>query len=258
MIRSTIAFGFAVICLYGCVGEFAADSAKIQADEQAYDPVLMEKSLDEIEAWHIENETGVANILGAGRSLSFIAAQFENADCTLTEELKVLWSWHDGGVSSVPFVWYHNFLRLQDALSEYRWLRLNPVVQWDPRYIPIFSFDGEWFAAYCGEGANKAGAIVHYFLEDEPRIAYVNLTAFLASMADGLRSGGIHWQGGATKDDIWKMYLVYQKRNPGYGFAYNVADAIKSASGPGVALTSSVSSLPSRAVMRMVGRESIG
>lgn len=224
MIRSTIACSFAVIYLYGCGGEFPTDSAKIQAAEQAYDQVLLVKSLNEIQAWHIENDTGVANILGTGMSPSSIAAQFANSNCTLTEELTALWSWHDGGISSVPFVWYHDFLPLQEALSEYRWLQLNPLVRWDPRYIPIFAFEGEWFAAYCGEDANKAGPIVHYFLEDEPRIAYVNLTVFLASMAEGLRSGGIHWQDGAMKDDIGKMHLIHQKRNPGYAFPYYVPD----------------------------------
>jgi hypothetical protein len=225
MIRSTIAYGFAVSCLYGCVGEFPADSAKIQAAEQAYDQVLLVKSLNEIEAWHIENDTGVASTLGAGRNGSSIVAEFATSECRPTEELQVLWSWRDGG-GTLPFVWYHNFLPLDEALSEYRWLRLNPLVQWDPRYIPIFSFEGEWFAAYCGEGANGAGPIVHYFLEDEPRITYVNLTAFLASMAEALRNDVVRWEHGAMTDDIAKMQIIHQEFNPGYAFPYYVPDGV--------------------------------
>ena len=35
------------------------------------------------------------------------------------------------------------------------------------------------------------------------------------------------------KDDIEKMYRIYQKRNPGYGFLYySFPDGIKSAGGP--------------------------
>jgi hypothetical protein len=115
---------------------------------------------------------------------------------------------------------------MEEALSEYRWLRLNPLVQLDPRYIPIFTFDGEWFAACCGEGVKEAGPIVHYFLEDEPRIAYVNLTVFLASMAEALRTGGVRWEDGAMKDDIRKMHSIHQKRNPGYDFPFYVPNGM--------------------------------
>lgn len=224
MIRSIIAYGFAALCLYGCTGEFPVDAPKLQAAEQAYDRELLVRSLNEIEAWHVEHDTGVANVLGAGKNLSSIEAEFANLDCRLTEELKALWSWRDGGVAAVPFVWYHDFLSLKEALSEYRWLRLNPLVRWDPRYIPIFSFEGEWFAAYCGEDAREAGQIVHYFLEDEPRITYVNLTVFLASMAEALRSGGVRWEDDAMKADIGKMHFIHQKFNPGYEFPYYVPD----------------------------------
>jgi len=233
MTRSTFCVALAALCLCGCTGEFPADAPKLLAAEQAYDRELMVKSLNEIEAWHVEHDTGVANILGAGKNPSSIEVEFENADCRLTEELKALWSWRDGGVGAAPFVWYHDFLSLQEALSEYRWLRLNPLVRWDPRYFPIFSFEGEWFAAYCGEGAKKAGPIVHYFLEDEPRITYVNLTVFLASMAEALRTGGVRWEGDAMQTDIEEMYSIHRKRNPGYAFPYYVPDAAKSTVEPG-------------------------
>ena len=126
MIRSNIAYGFAALCLYGCTGEFPVDAPKLQAAEQAYDGELLVKSLNEIDAWHVEHDTGVANVLGAGNNPLSIEAEFANLDCRLTDELKALWSWCDGGVASVPFVWYHDFLSLQEALSEYRWLRLIP------------------------------------------------------------------------------------------------------------------------------------
>lgn len=223
MLRWTIACSLAVLCLCSCSGEFPADVAKIRAAEQAYDPELLVKSLNEIEAWHIEHDTGVASTLGAGRNASSIVTEFTTSECRPTQELQVLWSWRDGG-SALPFVWYHDFLPLDEALSEYRWLRLNPLVQWDPRYIPIFSFEGEWFAAYCGVAANGAGPIVHYFLEEEPRIAYVNLTAFMASIAEALRNNAVRWDNGAMTNDIAKMQIIHQKFNPGYAFPYYVPD----------------------------------
>jgi len=233
MIRATLVSSFTVLCLSACSGEFPADASKLRAAEQAYDRELLVKSLNEIEAWHVQHETGIADVLAPGRNPSLIEAEFPGTECRLTEELKALWSWRDGGISSVPFVWYQDFLPLEEALSEYRSLRLNPLVRWDPRYIPVFSFEGEWFAAYCGEGADKAGPIVHYFLEDKPRITYVNLTVFLASMAEALRGGGVRWRGGAMKDDVGKMFSIHRKFNPGYPFPYYIPDDIKPVTDPG-------------------------
>jgi hypothetical protein len=109
-----------------------------QPNKLSTDKVLV-RGLNEIEPWHRENETGVSSVLGAGRTPPSIVGEFEGTACTRTEELKSLWSWRDGGISAVPFVWYHDFLPLREALSEYKWLLLNPLVQCDPHYIPIFS-----------------------------------------------------------------------------------------------------------------------
>lgn len=220
-IGSAIAYSLAVLFSCSCAGEFPTDAGKLQAAEQAYDRGLLVRSLNEIEAWNSENDTGIASALGAGRNVSSIVAEFATSECRPTEELQALWSWHDGG-GPQPFVWYHDFLPVQQALSEYRSLGLNPLVQWDPRYIPIFSFEGEWFAAYCGEGASNAGPIVHYFLEDEPRITYVNLTVFMASMAEALRTDVVRWENDAMQYDIGKMKTIHQKFNPGYPFPYYV------------------------------------
>jgi len=223
MLRSTIVYGLSVLCLCSCSSEFPTGAQQLKAAEQAYDRDLLVRSLNEIENWHIENNTGVATTLKTGRSGSSIAAEFAASGCRPTEELQVLWSWRDGG-GPLSFVWYHDFLPLDEALSTHRWLSLNPLVRWDPRYIPVFSFEGEWFAAYCGEGVNSAGPIVHYFLEDEARITYVNLTVFVASIAEALRNDAVRWENDAMTNDFGKMKVIHQKFNPGYAFPYHVPD----------------------------------
>jgi len=233
MIRSTIACAIALLVLCGCTGDFPKDASKLKAAEEAYNEALLVDSLNEIEAWHARNDTGVANILTKGRPPTSILEEFSGTDCKPTAELKALWSWHDGGVGATPFVWYHDFLPLKEALSEYKWLRLNPLVQWDPQYIPIFAFEGEWYAAYCGQDADSAGPIVHYFLEDEPRMVYVNLTAFMASMAEALRSGAVQWDNDAMTDDIREMRAIHQRFNRGYDFPYYVPEDNQSLFEPG-------------------------
>ncbi len=114
---------------------------------------------------------------------------------------------------------------MEEALSEYESLLLNPLVQWDPQYIPVFAFEGEWYAAYCGKDVSNAGPVVHVFLQDEPRVTHVNLTIFMAGMAETLSSGSVRWKSDAMVEDIGKVHSIHQKYNPGYEFPYYVEDA---------------------------------
>ncbi len=224
MIRAIVAFGLGIVSLCGCAGEFPADALKLQAAEEAYDGELLVQSLDQIKAWHIANKTGVADVLGDGREPASIVAAFVETECRPTEELKSLWAWRDGETGPAPFVWYHDFLSMEEALSEYESLLLNPLVQWDPQYVPVFSFEGEWYAAYCGKDVSNAGPVVHFFLQDEPRISHVNLTIFIAGMVEALRSGAVRWNSDAMVEDIGKVYSIHQKYNPGYDFPYYIED----------------------------------
>ena len=222
VIRALVASTFTAIVLWGCDGQFPTDSSKLQAAEARYDAALLTNSLDAIAAWHATNKTGVAGYLSAGKNPASIEEAFKGSACKPTEELKALWSWRDGGIGPTPFVWYHDFLPLDDALSAYKWLRINPLARWDPQYVPILAFQGEWYAAYCGPDSVNAGPIAHYFLEDEPRIVSVNLTVFMAGMAEALQSSAVQWKDGAMVDDIHQMHSIHQRRNPGYPFPYYV------------------------------------
>ncbi len=222
MIRAILVLGLAIVGACGCTGEFPSDALKLQAAEAAYDGELLLQSLDQIEAWHLTNETGVADVLRDGREPSSIVAAFAETKCRPTDELKTLWAWRDGETDPAPFVWYHDFLPLEEALSEYESLLLNPLVQWDPQYVPVFAFDGEWYAAYCGKDVSNAGPVIHFFLQDEPRITHVNLTIFMAGMAEALHSGAVRWNSDAMVEDIQKVHSIHQKFNSGYEFPYYV------------------------------------
>lgn len=208
--------------LCGCSGEFAADAQKLHAAEAAYDGKRLVESLNAIEAWHVKHDTGIASVLGKGVSPSAIEQALSGPNCEPTEELKLLWSWRNGAISTTPFVWYHDFLSLDDAVSKSKWLRINPLVRWDPQYIPILEFEGEWYAAYCGPDAGSAGPIAHYFLEDGPRIVSVNLTVFMTSMAEAFSSSAIQWKNSAMVEDIHQVHSIHQRHNPGYEFPYYV------------------------------------
>ena len=129
--------------LCGCSGEFSPDSAHLRSANEKADLEELVQSLESIKAWHSENQTGIAASLRPGLSGPELEPELLFGRCALSDELKTLWAWHDGARTEVPFVWYHDFLPLEDAVSEYRWLLLNPLLRWDPEYIPILSFEGE-------------------------------------------------------------------------------------------------------------------
>ncbi len=208
--------------LSGCNGEFPSGAAQHRASARAFDSELLRRSLKEIEAWHIKNRTGLGDSLQKGISVSSIESAFEGTACSVTDELKALWSWRNGEDSPAPFIWYHDFLSMEESLSEYKRLRGNPLVRWDPNYVPVFTFDGEWYAAYCGPKGGAAGPVAHFFLEDEPRITHINVTVFLSTMAEILESGAARWENGAMVEDINQVYRVHQKHNIGYEFPYRV------------------------------------
>ncbi len=212
----------AAALLVGCEGNFPAGGPQYETAKRAYDPERLTRSLREIEAWHIEHKTTVAESLRQGIPVRSIEAAFAGEGCTPTDELKALWSWRNGARSAVPFIWYHDFLSVEEAKSEYRALRWNPFVRWDPNYVPVFAFEGEWYASYCGPQGKASGPVVFFSLEDEPRVTYINLTTFLSTMAEAMRSGAVSWENGAMADDIREVYRIHQRHNRGYAFPYHV------------------------------------
>lgn len=212
----------ALALLASCKGEFPTSPIQFRAAEDAYDSERLKRSLDDINAWHSEHKTGLTDSLLKGISVPSIEAAFSENECKPTDELKALWSWRNGEKSSVPFVWYHDFLSMEASQSEYKWLLLNPLVRWDPNYIPVFTFEGEWYAAYCGPMSRTSGPVAHFFLEDEAKITYTNITTFLSTMAEALQSGAVSWENEAMVDDISKIYRIHQKHNHGLEFPYYV------------------------------------
>lgn len=213
-----------VTSLCACTGEFPHDPAHVGAATDAYDTTGLIDQLESIKTWHVENNTGVAARLRPGLSESAFPAKIVTSRCRLTEELKALWSWHDGAPGAVPFIWYHDFLSLEQAISEYKWLVLNPFVAWDPNYIPVLSFEGEWYAAYCGGPPGAAGPVIHYFLEDGARLTAVNLTALMRTMAQAFAADAVTWENGGMVEDLLKVREIHRANNPGYEFPYAVLD----------------------------------
>ena len=118
--------------------------------EAIFDASVLSTSLEQILAWHQVNQTEIPDALNPGGNRASILTAFSDLPCQPTEELIQLWEWHNGTQDTpVPFIWYHDFLSVEEAISEYKQLTSNPLVIWDKNWIPIFSFQGEWYFVEC-------------------------------------------------------------------------------------------------------------
>lgn len=204
----------------GCGGDPVASELQFRLAAERSDPEVLLSGLEQIKAWHQRHATAIDSELRPGLSAEAVAKAFAGIDCHPTDELKAIWAWHDGATDATPFVWYHNFLSLEDAISA-RWLmRLAALTHWEPGLIPVFEFEGEWYATYCGPDGTPAAPVVHLSFEDEPRVTYINLTTFVMTMAQAMGQNAVRWEGDAMVDDMQELHRIYLQHNPGYVFPY--------------------------------------
>ena len=113
------------LMLAGCGVDVPTGAAALERAEQQHDADALVASLRVIERWHVEHDTGVAARLRPGRARAELADVLAGTGCKLTDELAALWGWRDGEDAPAPFVWYHDLLSVEDAVSAHRWLRFN-------------------------------------------------------------------------------------------------------------------------------------
>ena len=194
--------------------------------EDVFDDTVLSTSLAQILAWHQMNRTEIPDALNPGIDRASILAAFSDLHCQPTEELIQLWTWHNGTqYSPVPLIWYHDFLSVEDAISEYKQLTLNPLIVWGKNWIPIFSFQGEWYFVECYEEARVASPVGYLFLENtEVYYTYLSLTRMLETAAAWFQQGAVFWdnESWGLGDDIKEVFAIHQKLNEGAHFPYHV------------------------------------
>lgn len=210
------------LAVTGCGADYKTPNPAVGAAENAFDEQLLMDGLEEIIGWHLENETGLVDGLQPGLAPHRIDELLRDAGCEPTAEMQTLWSWHNGAKAVAPFIWYHNFLPVEEAISQRRLLTGIPFSKWPSTYLPVFDFEGEWYGLHCGGDGRKAGPVLHYFLEDTPRITHVNLTTLISHQAEVLETGAVTWRKGGMVEDVQAVYRIHQHHNPGYPFPYYV------------------------------------
>lgn len=194
--------------------------------EETFNASDMNASLEQILLWHQTNQTEISAVLNPGKDRMAILAEFADLPCQPTEELIQLWAWHNGTEAVVsPFIWYHNFLSVEAAITEYKWLTKNPLIRWRENWIPIFEFEGEWYFVVCYEEIKPASPVGYYFLEDtETHYTYLSLTRMLETSAAWFNQNAVTWdkEQEGMMDDIRQVFEIHQALNEGAQFPYYV------------------------------------
>lgn len=219
---------FILLGLNSCRGlvESPFTEAQRSQAEEAFDESALVDSLERILAWHQTNQTEIPGALNPGKERESILAAFSELPCKPTKELIKLWEWHDGTqYSPVPFIWYHDFLSVENALAEYKQLVSNPLISWKKNWIPVFSFDGEWYFVECYNESRVASPIGYLFLEEtEVHYTYISLTRMLETAALWLNQGAVFWDSlsGGMGNNIHEVFRIHQELNVGAQFPYHV------------------------------------
>ena len=187
----------------------------------------MRDALSRIEGWHARAASPARASLRAGATDAQLDAVEAELGCRLPEEARALWRWRDGrdGVGDgPPLVWYHDPLPVAQALQDYRALRAVPAYGWDASWFPVLYFEQEWYFVECTAARAEASPVGHFFFEDDPRIAYANLTAYFATAADALAAGAAApvADDAAPVEDVAAIAAIHARHNPGIEFPYAV------------------------------------
>ena len=194
--------------------------------EETFKPTTLTSSLEQILLWHQTNQTYIVPALNPGIDEAAIQQKFADLPCQPTEELIELWAWHNGTDDVAhPFIWYHNFLSVEEAIAEYESLTANPLIGWPEHWIPIFEFEGEWYFVECYEQPRQASPVGFFFLEDPDAIyAYSSLTKMLETSATWFNRNAVTWNSDqqGMEEDLKMLFEIHQALNEGAQFPYYV------------------------------------
>ncbi|MDJ0705396.1 MAG: hypothetical protein QNJ46_19100 [Leptolyngbyaceae cyanobacterium MO_188.B28] len=115
-------------------------------------------------------------------------------------------------------------MSVQAAIENHQELTSNPILGWPQTWIPVFEFEGEWYAVECGPDKILGSPVIHFFIEDEPATAYLNLTLYMEVMSDAMHQGALRWDGQWRREDLPVVSQIHKRLNPAIGFPYHVAE----------------------------------
>jgi len=130
----------------------------------------------------------VRQSLRCGLTLEEIESQLHNFPFQVPGEVKELYQWHDGLDSDCQLFYYHTFLPLDESLLIYEEYLKEFVENGDDEpTLPIFAFEGEYYAAQCSDEQQDSAPI--WFIYHGNEIVYNSLKTMLLAILECYETG---------------------------------------------------------------------
>jgi hypothetical protein len=178
-------------------------------------------ALNEIMGWLQENSPDCASQFQLGLPLEMIEEKLAQLPFRVSEEVYELYQWRNGNPYCGVFV-YHRLLELDEALevsqgiNDAYWLEVR-TEDGDPTYLlPVFDFDGEYFAVPGSDTLTQTTPIFHIGCDDgSVSLAFTSLTNMMLAIAECYQTGVYSVTDGyVTVTDETRFGEIRRKHNP--------------------------------------------
>jgi hypothetical protein len=177
--------------------------------------------LDQILAWHQNNQTPVARLLQPGLSEDEILGKLEAVPFKMPREFVELYQWRNGMAAGAAgednsLFEYHRFLPLDEALSNfqisYRIMQeFYDLTDW----IEVFMDPaGDGYGSSAAKEVVESAAMVFLFEGEGVQVVFESLRKMMETAAAAFDEGAMSWEEGGLETDFFAWGEVAHRLNP--------------------------------------------
>lgn len=149
----------------------------------------LRSALAALDAHWAQRDPGWPKRVPAGLSKAHIEqAERELKPMVLSDELRILYNWHDGDGEGQVFGddWPY-FLPLSEAVEQWRFGR--DELGWTPCWFPFKSFDKQYWIALIDSVPAESSGILNFWVDDNPKLYLPSIEAMVRLHLDALGQG---------------------------------------------------------------------
>lgn len=179
-------------------------------------------ALDRLLVWLQQHSPDAVSNFSPGLALSEITVKLNQLPFRVPEEVYELYQWRNGNPYDGVFV-YHRLLDLDSALecaatiNDSYWLEIREQDGTPQHLLPLFDFDGEYFAVPGSDTSAPHSPVFHIGCDDGSlSLAFTSLTNMMLAIAECYETGIYGYVNGHLEVvDVARFGEIRRKYNPG-------------------------------------------
>ena len=193
---------------------------------------LLSQTLNRITTYLEKKYRPIASSLQPGLSYEEIDRKLSSLPCRLPQEFYELYQWRNGTLETddfIDFYRHYRFLPLEEAITTSTEVYKITDGYLPYGWIPIFTFEGEYFGVIGSQVQKYASPIVYTYHEET--VAYLSITAMMQAIAECYETGIYylekHEYGEFIDSDSQKEEQIILKYNPTIHTPVSYQDCIR-------------------------------